>query len=115
MVTVRSVIERLRALPKEQRRRYIDRAGYTISVILSCIIVLLLGGERLAPIRDAVGLGWIIQTDTREKKMFGDCSRPENRALPSCAGNERTRVEGEWRGLRHRESGKAPPFSLFGR
>lgn len=114
-MSFKAVIDRLKALPKEQRQRYIDRTGYTIAFILSCVIVLLMGGERLAPIRDAVGLGWIIQKNDRQKKVFGDCSRAENRSLPECQVREQVRVEGDWKGLRHRESGKAPPFSLSGR
>lgn len=115
MLRLRSIIERLHALPKERRRRYIDRAGYTIALILSFVIVLLMGGERLAPVRDAVGLGWIIRKDSRQGKVFGDCSRPENRSLPVCQSQERSRVEKDWKDIRNRGDGKALPFSLFGR
>lgn len=115
MVKIQALIDRLRSLPKEQRTRYVDRVGYTLSALMLFIIVLLMGGERLAPVREAVGLGWLIKKDERPRALFGDCSKPENRSSPSCAVKERSRVEGEWKSLKHRESGKPPPFSLSGR
>lgn len=107
------MLERLRSLSREEWSRYGQRAGYILCFALTFLIVVFMGGETTAPVRAALGLDRLIARKSTTNKVFGDCSRPENRSDPHCQMSQKAATEREWKGIGHRESGKASLFSLW--
>ncbi len=100
---------RLRAFEHERRVKLVmNVAGYTGTIIIGALLLMIVAGDRFAPFLSLFGLRPI---SYQERGIYADCSNPDNRDNPFCSG-KRPQIERSWNSISKNSGGPAVPFGL---